>query len=88
MADVESFLDINIHKSSSLKRTINPKEANGLYVVILTEGAHGTLRTGLRIKGENLFYQITNNESGKIVTKEVQVGNINLKDLKLNRETE
>ena len=90
LTDVESFLSKNIQKSSSLKRTISPKEADGFYAVILslTEGAHGTLRTGLRIKGEHLFYQIVNNQSGKIVKKEVQVGHINLKDLKLIIKTD
>ena len=61
LKDIESFLDKRIHKPSSLKRTINPKESNAFYVVILsptTEGASGILRTGLSPKGQNLFYRI------------------------------
>jgi hypothetical protein len=35
MTGLKLFLDNNIHKPSSLKRTINPKESSGFYVVIL-----------------------------------------------------
>ncbi len=74
LTDLESFLDNSIHKSSSLKRTINPKESSGFYVVMLCliEGAHGTLRTGLSLKGQNLFYRIND--------KEIHCGSINLKN--------
>ena len=50
LTDLKSFLDNSIHKPSSLKRTINPKESSGFYVVILfdqTEIRLVTLRTGL-----------------------------------------
>ncbi|MET4108159.1 hypothetical protein [Hymenobacter sp. UYP22] len=68
---VKPFLDTGIHKSSSLRRTINPKEASSFYVVTLaTHGVNGTLRTGLRIKGQQLFYKIND--------KEITCGNINL----------
>ncbi|MES2371436.1 MAG: hypothetical protein V4557_02575 [Bacteroidota bacterium] len=43
-----------------LKRTINPKESSGFYVVKLsltTEGG-GILRTGLILKGQDLFYRV------------------------------
>ena len=79
LTDLKSFLDNNIHKSSSLKRTINPKESSGFYVVMLCliEGAHGTLRTGLSLKGQNLFYRIND--------KEIHCGSINLKKLMLRK---
>ena len=79
LKDLNSFLDKNIHKSSSLKRTINPKQSSSFYVVLLcvTKGAHGTLRTGLSLKGQNLFYTIND--------KEIHCGNINLKDLILEK---
>jgi hypothetical protein len=53
LKDLKSFLDTDIHKSSSLKRTIKPKESSGFYVVLLSpvNGAHGTLRTGFNLKG-------------------------------------
>ncbi|MDU0372421.1 hypothetical protein ACFPAF_18615 [Hymenobacter endophyticus] len=71
---VKPFLDAGIHKSSSLRRTINPKEASGFYVVTLaTHGVNGTLRTGLRIKEQQLFYKIND--------KEITCGNINLHQL-------
>jgi hypothetical protein len=79
LTDLGSFLDKSIHKSSSLKRTINPKESSGFYVVMLCliEGAHGTLRTGLSLKGQNLFYRIND--------KEIHCGSINLKNLMLKK---
>ena len=56
---IKSFLDTGINKSYSLKRTINPKESTAFYVVMLSnKGVDGTLRTGLSLKGQNLFYKI------------------------------
>ncbi len=73
---IKSFLDNNRHKSSSLKRTVNPKDSSAFYVVTLSNrGVGGTLRTGLSIKELNLFYNINN--------KEIQCGSINLKNLML-----
>jgi hypothetical protein len=82
LTHLESFLDNNIHKSSSLKRTINPKESSGFYVVMLclVEGAHGTMRTGLSLKGQDLFYRIKNDGSKsntKSSDKEINCGSIN-----------
>lgn len=79
LKDLNSFLDKNTHKSSSLKRTINSKQSRSFYVVLLcvTKGAHGTLRTGLSLKGQNLFYAIND--------REIHCGNINLKDLTLEK---
>lgn len=62
LTDLKSFLDNSIHKPSSLKRVINPKESSGFYVVILNlinEGAQGALRTGLSLKGQDLFYRVS-----------------------------
>ncbi|TPG37504.1 hypothetical protein [Flavobacterium pectinovorum] len=79
LKDLESLLDNNIHKSSSLKRTIKPKESHGFYVVLLSpiNGAHGTLRTGFSLKGQNLFYKIND--------KEIPSGSINLTNLTLKK---
>ena len=86
ITDLKSFLDSNIHKPSSLKRTINPKESGGLYVAILfDEGVSGPFRTGLSIKGQNLVYKVTR-YTGKqgvqfVDEKEINCGSINLKNL-------
>lgn len=73
---IKSFLDNNRHKSSSLKRIINPKDSSAFYVVTLSNrGVGGTLRTGLSIKEQNLFYRIND--------KEITCGKINLKKLML-----
>lgn len=78
LTDLESFLDNSIHKPSSLKRTINPKESSGFYVVTLfNKGVDGTLRTGLSLKQQNLFYRIND--------KEIHCGKINLKKLVLRK---
>lgn len=67
---LQSFLDKGLQKASSLKRTINPKESSGFYVVTLfNRGVDGTLRTGLSLKGQNLFYRIND--------KEIHCGTIN-----------
>jgi hypothetical protein len=94
LTDLDSFLDNSIHKPSSLKRTINPKESSGFYVVklsLMSEGARGggdILRTGLSLKGQDLFYRVSvyNNSplpSSLISEKEINCGSINLKGLKL-----
>ena len=90
LTDLESYLDNNIHKSASLNRTINPKESNGFYTVILclTEGAHGTMRTELSLKGQNLFYEIKvdgSRSNSKSSDKEINCGSINLKNLILQK---
>jgi hypothetical protein len=90
LTDLESFLDNSIHKSSSLNRTINPKESSGFYVVMLCliEGAHGTMRTGLSLKGQYLFYRIKldgSKSNSKSDDKEIQCGSINLENLMLQK---
>jgi hypothetical protein len=73
---LNSFLDKGLQKASSLTRTISPKESSAFYVVTLfNRGVDGTLRTGLSLKGQNLFYRIND--------KEIHCGKINLKGLTL-----
>jgi hypothetical protein len=86
MTGLKSFLDNNIHKPSSLKRTIHPKESGGFYVAILFDsGVVGPFRTGLSIKGQNLFYKVTRYAGKQGVSlvdeKEINCGSINLKNL-------
>ncbi|TJZ53802.1 hypothetical protein FAZ15_17440 [Sphingobacterium olei] len=88
LTDLKSFLNKSIHKSSSLKRTINPKKSSGFYVVMLSlvEGAHGTMRTGLSLKGQNLYYRIKidgSKSNTKSEDKEIRIGSINLKNLRI-----
>ncbi len=76
---VKSFLDNGIHKSSSLKRTIHPKDSSAFYVITLSDhGVNGTLRTGLSLKEQNLFYRIND--------KEIHCGQINLKGMMLKNK--
>ena len=90
LTDLESFLDNSIHKPSSLKRTIKPKESSGFYVVMLCliDGAHGTMRTELSLKGQDLFYRIKidgSKSNTKSSDKEIHCGSINLKNLILQK---
>jgi hypothetical protein len=90
LSNFETFLNNNIHKESNLKRTINSKESTGFYVVMLclSEGAHGTMRTELNLKEENLFYRVKvdgSNTNNKSSDKQIRCGNINLKNLILQK---
>jgi hypothetical protein len=83
LTGLKYFLDNSIHKPSSLKRTINPKESSGFYVVTLFDkGVAGPFRTGLSIKGQNLFYRISRYDSTSAHSlmdeKEINCGKINL----------
>lgn len=80
---LKSFLDNSIHKPSFLKRTINPKESSGFYVVILFDnGVGGPFRTGLSIKGQNLFYRVSRYAGEQLIDdKEINCGSINLENL-------
>lgn len=88
LTDIDSFLDNNIDKPSSLKRKINPEKSSGFYVVRLwvklksgglkvKDDGNGTTRAGLSLKGQNLFYTLNG--------KEIQCGTINLKNLRLHK---
>jgi hypothetical protein len=89
---LESFLDTGIHKPSSLKRTIKPKESSGFFVVklsLVSEGVRGggdVLRTGLILKGQDLFYRVSTynstqaRQSASIIgEKDIPCGRINFK---------
>jgi len=87
---IKSFLDTGINKSYSLKRTINPKESTAFYVVTLSNhGSGGAMRTGLSLKGQNLFYKISaykmTPELPLMDKKEINCGSINLKNLILKK---
>lgn len=74
--DLEKYLDENFRKQANLERTISPKGSSGFYVVTLfNQGVNGTLRTGLKIKGAKLSYQVND--------KTIDCGETKLKQLKL-----
>jgi len=76
--DLEKYLDNNFQKQTEVKRTINPNNSSAFYIVTLfNKGVDGTIRTGLNINEQNIFYKINN--------KEIQCGKINLKTLKLKQ---
>lgn len=78
LAELESFLDGIIHQPSSLKRTIEPNESGSFYVVTLfNRGVDGVMRTGLSLKGRDLFYRVNG--------KEVRCGAVNLQLTELTK---
>jgi hypothetical protein len=100
LTDLASFLDSSIHQPSSLKRTIHPNESTGFYFVKLSlvrEGPIGggdVLRTGLLLKGQDLFYRVSTYNSSParqqpaiIGEKDLHFGRINLKNLMLREKT-
>jgi hypothetical protein len=91
LTDIKLFLDNNIHKQPSFKRTINSKESSGFYflMLVLTEEATGATRTELSLKGQYLFYKISRYSITKPITLideiEIKCGSINLKNLTLQK---
>jgi hypothetical protein len=93
LTGLKSFLDNNIHKPSSLKRIIYPKESSGFYIVLISrrtnKGAQGALRTGLSLKGQDLFYKVSLVQGtpplSLVSEKEILCGSINLKNLVLQK---
>lgn len=93
MTGLKSFLDNNIHKPPPLQRTIHPKESSGFYVIFLSLTTHitpgTTMRTGLNLKGQNLFYKISRYASKPglplISETEVPCGSISLRNLMLKK---
>ena len=86
--DLESYLNTNLNKKSSLKRTINPKGSSIFYIITLSfnpntksgwkEGdGQGTIRAGFSLKGRNLFYSVND--------KEILCGKIDLTKLMLRK---
>jgi hypothetical protein len=58
---LKSFLDAGLNKPTTLKRIINPKEDCFFYIGFLIHAMppnNGALRTGLVLKGKELFYRI------------------------------
>lgn len=57
---IEALLNNQLAGSESIQRKIAPHGSTGFYVVIfgLSEGAHGTMRTELSLKGTDLFYRM------------------------------
>ncbi len=90
---LKSFLDNNIFKPSLINRTVNQKESTGFYAIVLshtTEGApHFTLRTGLNLNGQNLFYKVSRYDNtpahSLMDEKQISCGSISLKNLTLNK---
>lgn len=75
---MDSFLNNNFYRPSSLKRIVNPKESGSFYVVGPSNGRIGDiLRTDLVIKKQPLFYRLNDIE--------IQCGMFNLKDLVLHK---
>ncbi len=63
LTSLESYLDNELYKSTSAQGTINPKDSNIIYVVILFDhGVDGVVRAGFSLKEGNLYYRINDKE--------------------------
>ena len=91
LTDVESFLDKNINRPTSLKRTIHAKESSGIYflMLIMTLDATGMTRNEISLKGQELIYKISRYSTKKPISlideMEIKCGSINLKNLTLDK---
>jgi len=85
--EIENFLNKNIDRPMSLKRTIHPNESSGIYLLmlIMTKEATGMTRNEICLKGQDLIYKISRYSSKKPITLidkfEIKCGSINLKKL-------
>ena len=62
LKNLRTFVESNFHQSSQIQRTINPKEDCIFYVVLLSHFSSSDEvigRTGLFLKGQDLFYRLT-----------------------------
>ncbi|PWV56825.1 hypothetical protein [Chitinophaga sp. S165] len=88
LTNIDDFVRKSIDKPTSLRRTINPKESSGVYLIRLAimqkadslqvktkARGGGVTRAGFSLKGQNLIYTLNG--------KEFPGGNINLKYLTL-----
>lgn len=90
---LQAFLNNNINKPTALKRTIRPKATSGFYVVLISHSTNvtksGALRTGFKIKGQRIVYDIlryVGKPSFSLISKkEIDCGSINLKNLVLKQ---
>jgi polyisoprenoid-binding protein YceI len=73
---LESFLDTAFYKPTRLHRTIHPKE-ECLFNIGLVTLVNGVARTGLVLKGQDLFYRIS--ISGQVDSALIPCGQIVLK---------
>jgi hypothetical protein len=56
--DLNSFLDTGLNKPTMLQKTINPKEEYLFYIGFASYKFGGMVRTGLVLKGQELFYKM------------------------------
>jgi hypothetical protein len=94
LTELESFLDNNRNKSSSLNSTIDPKDSTYFYVLRLNISpksglqSNGSIRAEFSLRNQNLYYKVkndgskTNSESSDI---EINCGSINFKNVTLQK---
>jgi hypothetical protein len=77
-AGLERFLDSGLHKPTSLRRTLKPREACMFYVGALFNKGEDRVRAGLVLKGDEFFYSIKG-ISPELDSVLIPCGQINLK---------
>ena len=56
--EIRSFVTTNFNNSTTLQKTISPKEAYTFYVGAVFDNTYGAARTKLTINGSNVLYSI------------------------------
>lgn len=59
LTELQSYLDANYNKTSTLQKTIQPNEEHIFYIATLSYIASGTPRSGLILKEESLYYRMS-----------------------------
>lgn len=59
LTGIKSYLDANMNTASILQKTINPNEEHIFYVAALSYKAEGTVRSGLFLKEQELYYRMS-----------------------------
>ncbi|HRD07056.1 MAG TPA: hypothetical protein PK037_05805 [Saprospiraceae bacterium] len=90
LGNIDSFLDRNFFKPTSMSRIIKSKDSSGLYFVMLvmTAEATGMTRTELMLRGQQLYYKLSRYSAKRPITlideREIPCGSIDLKNLRKN----
>mgnify|MGYP003608689025 CR=1 FL=1 len=94
LTELESFLDNNRNKSSTLNSIINPKDSTCFYVLKLNISEksglrnNGSIRAEFKLKNQDLYYKVKNDGSktnSKSSDIEINCGSINFKNVTLQK---
>lgn len=59
LTGLQSYLDANFNKATTIQKTINPNEEHIFYIAALSYKAGGTVRSALILKEQELYYRMS-----------------------------